>query len=65
MTESLDTEWQNVTRNVNAEEVFNTFRNVLLHVMEKMVGRKMVKVGEKEGNAWWIEEVKKVVKEKS
>ena len=32
VTEMLNTEWGNETRNANAEEVFETFSNVLLFV---------------------------------
>ena len=64
MTEALNDEWENVNRDANGEMVFGTFKNVLLDVTEGMVEMKVVKVGKKKENAWWTEEVKKIVKER-
>ncbi len=64
VTEALNAEWENMNGDENAEEVFESYKNVLLKVTENVVGMKVVKLGKKKGNAWWTEEVKQAVSEK-
>ena len=48
----------------NTEEVFQSFKAVVLSVTEGVVGTKVVKVGRKKGSAWWTEEVREAVRDK-
>ncbi|MCP4268420.1 MAG: hypothetical protein GY777_23065 [Candidatus Brocadiaceae bacterium] len=46
----------------NAEEVFETLKKCDVQCV--WVGMKVVILGKKKGNAWWMEEVKEAVSEK-
>ena len=42
MTEISNNEWENVNRDANAQEVFETFKTILLHVQREMPGGSLV-----------------------
>ena len=62
--EALESQWETLYGDTNVEEAYKTMKTAVLGVTERVVGTRVVKVGKRRGNAWWTEEVKKVIEEK-
>lgn len=45
-------------------EVFKMFREILLKVVESVVGYKVVRYRNKKGSAWWTKEIRNAMEEK-
>ena len=64
VAEALESQWETLYGDKNVEEVFETMKTAVVGVTERVVGTRVVKTGKKKGNAWWTEEVRKVIEEK-
>ncbi|XP_050706878.1 uncharacterized protein LOC126992348 isoform X2 [Eriocheir sinensis] len=64
MAEALSEKWGSVKDNTNIEKVFGTFKEIIVTTTTKVLGMKVVRDGKRKGNSWWIEEIRRIVKEK-